>query len=66
MWINDTYINEKNVIVAEPYIMDCSYGIKINDIPVEISRSTEVYSKEEKERILQVIKNEFIHGKIDG
>ena len=45
MWINDTYINEKNVIVAEPYIMDCSYGIKINDIPVEISRSTEVYSK---------------------
>ena len=66
MWINNTYINEKNVVVVEPYIMDCSYGIKVNDIPVEIERSSTIYSKEEKERILQVIKDDYIHGKIDG
>ena len=45
--------------------MDCSYGIKVNDIPVEIKRSSTIYSKEEKERILQVIKDEYMHGKID-
>ena len=66
MWINNTYINEKNVVVVEPYIMDCSYGIKINDIPVEIERSSTIYSKEEKEIILEKIKKDYIEVIIEN
>lgn len=61
MWINDTYINEKSVAVAEPYIMDCSYGIKINSIPIEIGRTDgERYSSEEKEELLSTVKTNYI------
>ena len=66
MWINNTYINEKNVVVVEPYIMDCSYGIKINDIPVEIERSANMYSKEDKEEILKRIKKDYIRVIIEN
>ena len=60
MWINNTYINEKCVATVEPYIMDCSYGIRVNDIPVEIDRTTERYSPEEKEELLIKIMDNYI------
>ena len=66
MWINDTFIIEKNVVTVEPYIMDCSYGIKVNDIPIEIERSESIYSKEEKEGIKVKIKENYIQEIINA
>lgn len=66
MIINNTYINEKNVVVVEPYVMDFIYGIKVNDIPVEIERSTNMYSKEDKEEILKRIKKDYIEVIIEN
>lgn len=66
MIINNTYINEKNVVVVEPYVMDFIYGIKVNDIPVEIERSTNMYSKEDKEEILKRIKKDYIRVIIEN
>lgn len=63
MWIKETYVNVKNIVVVEPYIMDRSYGLKINGIPVEIDNSIKVYSVEEKDEISKEIRS-FIEGEI--
>ena len=60
MWLNNTYINEKNVVVAEPYVQDSSYGIKINGIPVEIGNTTSRYGKAEKLDIIKKIIHNYI------
>lgn len=57
MWINGTYVNVKNIVVAEPYIMDRSYGLRINGIPVEMESSTKIYSASEKIDIRKKIEN---------
>ena len=51
MWINNTYIKEKNVALAEYYVQDCDYGLKINGVAFQIGSSSSVYSPEEKEQI---------------
>ena len=47
MWIGNTYIKESNVFMAEPFVQDCSYGVRINGIPIVIGSYDNKYTKEE-------------------
>ena len=48
MWINDVYVNEKNVVTAEPYVQDRDYGIIINGVALQIGVNATVFTPEEK------------------
>ena len=57
MWINDVYIKEKNVFMAELYVQDCDYGLKINGVAIQVGSSSSIYTPEEKEQIAEKLKD---------
>ena len=48
MWIGDVFVNEKNVVTAEPYVQARDYGIIINGIAIEIGENKEIFTPQEK------------------
>lgn len=60
MWINNVYINEKNVVTAEPYVQDRDYGLKINGVAMEIGVNREVLTPEEKLSLKEHLINTYI------
>ena len=62
MWIGNTYIKESNVFMAEPFVQDCSYGVRINGIPIVIGSSDTKYTKEEKAKLIEEIINSYIRN----
>lgn len=56
MWINDIYIKEKNVALAEFYVQDCDYGLKINGVAIQVGSSSSVYTPEEKAQIAETLR----------
>lgn len=57
MWINNNYINEKNVALAEYYVQDCDYGLKINGIAIQVGSSPVIYTPEEKAQLAEKLKD---------
>lgn len=48
MWIGDVFVNEKNVVTAEPYVQARDYGIIINGIAIEIGENEEIFTPQER------------------
>lgn len=60
MWINDVYVNEKNVVTAEPYVQARDYGIIINGVAIEIGENKEIFTPEEKKKMKKHLIDTYI------
>lgn len=62
MWINDVFINEKNVVTVEPYVQARDYGLIINGVAIEIGENAEIFTPEEKKKMKKYLIDTYIKG----
>lgn len=60
MWIGDVFVNEKNVVTAEPYVQARDYGIIINGIAIEIGENEEIFTPQERVEKKKSLINAYI------